>query len=441
MKKALVVLVALLMLMCCSFISIGVNSPYNGIVQSRTVTDSAKLIYSKKFGTNYKNSPTTPLVVGDTLIVASGKRLYKLKAADGTVLNQVDMIESNMYALALPLYADGKIIVQLDNGTIQAFSFETFESLWIYKDKLAGQSLTPITYSYGYIYTGFWNGEEENANYVCISVKDENPEKTTERKLPRWTYKVKGGFYGAGCTVTEKFVIFGSDDGKRQSNGESKIISLFKDNGKLADTLSVKGDIRAGVVYSEEEDAYYTAAKSGYIYKFRMNKKTGKLAYVNSFATKGGVTATPIIYNGKIYVGSSNGSGGDFLVIDADTMKLIYSGKVAGYPQASALVSLGYKETTEKVYIYITLNVKPGGIVVFEDSENQKEAIQRELFMPDETMSEYCISTIATDEDGNLYYKNDSGNIFAIGRQKETISLLEWIIRFIVNVINNVIKK
>lgn len=60
------------------------------------------------------------------------------------------------------------IFAPLADGRVQAFNAETLESLWVYQDMLKGQSLSPITYSDGYIYTGFWNAETKDANYVCI---------------------------------------------------------------------------------------------------------------------------------------------------------------------------------------------------------------------------------------------------------------------------------
>lgn len=432
MKKTIALILALVsMLTLFSSVSCGAVSSYNGVVSCKTVVSSPTLLYSKKFGGNYKNSPTVPLVVKDTVIVVSGNKLYKLSAENGEVLAMSDMVGSNMYSVASPLYADGKIFVQLDNGTVQAFSYETMESLWVYEDKLGGQALTPITYSYGYIYTGFWNGEDEYANYVCLSSKDEDRKKATEAKTPRWTYKAKGGFYGAGCTVTAKFVVFGKDDGERQSLGKSKIISLYKDSGKVASSLSVKGDIRSGVVYSDEEKAYYTASKSGYVYRFKMNSESGKLSTLTTYSAKGSITATPVIYKGRLYIGAQNGAKGELLVLNAKTMKKIYSGETDGYPQASVLLCNGYEAESGKVYVYLTCNTKPGGITVFEDSDGQTSPVSRVLFSPDETQSEYCISTISADENGNLYYKNDSGNIFAVGKSAEKINILNLILNFI----------
>ena len=121
-----------------------------------------------------------------------------------------------------------------------------------------------------------------------------------------------------------------------------------------------------------------------------------------------------VVYNGRLYVGCQNSTAGKFIVLDAKTMKEIYTADMQGYPQASMLASTAYEEATGKIYIYSTYNAKPGGITVFEDSQGQTTAVKTELFTPSEDMQQYCISTISVGSDGTLYYKNDSGNIFAL---------------------------
>ena len=69
----------------------------------------------------------------------------------------------------------------------------------MYKRQLGGQPNCPITVRDGYLYTGFWGGETKKANYVCLSITDEDPTQETEEKLATWTYAQKGGFYWAGA--------------------------------------------------------------------------------------------------------------------------------------------------------------------------------------------------------------------------------------------------
>lgn len=440
MKKILSFFLTLLILILSLNITVFAQSQaYAGITSAQTPISDASLLFSKKFGGSYKAAPTPPIVVGDTILIVSGVKLYKLNAETGEEISSVKMEGSTLYTTVSPLYADGKIFVSLDEGIIQAFDYETMKSLWVYTDAIGGQALCPITYDNGYIYTGFWVDETEYANYVCLSTEDGNVNEENEIKDAVWTYKALGGFYWTGCCVTDKYVIFGKDDGKNNSENNSEIISLNKSTGKAISSLTVKGDIRSSVTYSPEADSFYTSSKAGFIYKFTLDT-SGKLYLLKTYIASGAVTATPVIYGGRLYVGCQNGSAGKFLVLDAKTMKEIYSADMPGYPQASMLISVGYEELSGKVYIYSTYNAKPGGITVFEDSQGQTKAVKTELFTPEAETQQYCISTISAGEDGTLYYKNDSGNIFALKEGKTSVqSLLQRIIDSIKNLISKII--
>lgn len=437
MKKLLCALMTVILLFITASPVFAVNTVYTNITSAQTPTTAASLLFSKKFGGNYKASPTPPVVVGDTILLVSGVKLYKLNAKTGEEIASVKMQGSTLYATVSPLYADGKVFVALDDGIVQAFDYETMKSLWIYTDSIGGQALCPITYDNGYIYTGFWVAETEYANYVCLSVKDENTKKETESKSAKWTYKALGGFYWAGCCVTDKHIVFGKDDGKKDSTNSSKLISLNKSTGKAVSSLTVKGDIRSSVTYSAETNSYYASSKAGYIYKFNMDS-SGKLSSLKAYKASGAVTATPVIYGGRLYAGCQKNTAGEFVVLNADTMKEIYTCDMQGYPQASMLVSTSYEEATGKVYIYSTYNAKPGGITVFEDSKGQTSAVKTELYTPEGDMQQYCISRISVSEDGTLYYKNDSGNIFALTEEK-TVS--QSIFQKIIAAIKNIIAK
>lgn len=391
--------------------SYAVSEAFSRVTTAKTPVSSCGLKFSKRLGSGFKNAPTGPIVAEGVLIVAAGSKLYKMDAQTGETLAMVRLEGSLGFATVSPTYADGKIFVPLDSGKIQAFDFKTFRSIWVYSDSLGGQAISPITYDSGYVYTGFWNDEEQDGNFVCLSVKDENPKKQTEAKKARWTYKHKGGFYWAGAAVTESFVIVGGDDGKEGSSSASKIFSLNKKTGKLVSSLETKGDIRSSVTYDEESSFLFTASKSGFVYRFSLNKKSGKLSSLKAFRAVGAVTSTPVAVNSRVYFGCADGKKGRFVVLNASTMKQIYYAEMNGYPQSTALVSI---RENKKVYVYMTYNIKPGGITVFEDSPSRKSAKKSELFTPSGSMSQYCVCSVNCGEDGTLYYKNDSGFIFAV---------------------------
>lgn len=419
LKKCLSFLLCVLLLLSAfSALSFAAVKAESRITFAATPTASASLKFSKRFGAGFMASPTTPVVVGDTLIVASAKKLYKLDAQTGEEIQSVSLFGSIGFGVVSPLYVDGKIFVQLDGAKIQAFDFETMKSLWLYSDPLGGQALSPVTYDNGYIYTGFWNAEDENANFVCISTKDEQPKKETESKKARWKYTVKGGFYWAGAAVTENYVVVGTDDGTKGNGGNSRLLALKKSNGKLASFLKTKGDIRSSVTYDENEKAFFAASKAGIVYRFKLREKNGKLFSLSSFKADGSVTSSPVSYNGRLYFACLNGQKGKFVVLDSSSMKKIYDCEMLGYSQSTALVCARYDG---KVYIYMTYNEKPGGVTVFEDSKDRKTAKKTELFKPSGSMSQYCISSVTAGDDGTIYYKNDSGYIFALYQNPSVI--------------------
>jgi hypothetical protein len=89
-------------------------------------------------------------------------------------------------------------------------------------------------------------------------------------------------------------------------------------------------------------------------------------------------------------------------------MKILHSVSMKGYPQNEVTLSV----QDNKTFVYSTYNASPGGISIIDVSADKVSAT--DLFIPDEGMRNYCISPIEVSEDGTLFYKNDSGYIFAI---------------------------
>ena len=149
MKKILSLLFAVIILassLC--LLSYGVGQAYMGVTTAKTPINNVSLLFSKKFGGNYKAAPTPPVVVGDTVLLVSGVKLYKLNAETGEEIASVKMEGSTLYTTVSPLYADGKIFVSLDEGIVQAFDYKTMKSLWVYTDKIGGQALLGYVRAY-----------------------------------------------------------------------------------------------------------------------------------------------------------------------------------------------------------------------------------------------------------------------------------------------------
>lgn len=404
----------------------------NGVVNWETPENSSTALekWSKKLGGSWEASVTPPLILGGQLYVASGKYIYRLDRNTGEIQATSDPLSGSMVYAMIPLtYAEGMLFAQIGGGKIQAISATTLKSLWI-SESIGGQTISPVTYKDGYIYTGTWDNETTAGTYFCLSVTDEDPTRGDEVKYCTWKYNHKGGFYWAGAYASKDYLVFGSDDGAENDYTNTAILySVNTHTGLLIDQKTgLKGDIRSTIVY--QNGYVYFTTKGGYLYRIAMNQD-GTFGQTDSISLGGMATASPVIYKGRIYVGVC-GTGGQFnpdgghhfavLTETASGLSLAYNVSIPGYPQAAPLLSTAYENRDYngdglpdgRVYLYFTYNAKPGGIYMLTDAPGQTSGTAAEIFRPENDQAEYCISTICADRDGTLYFKNDSNYLMAV---------------------------
>lgn len=433
------------------------NSNNNSVISVRTPVQAsgAALYWSTKLGEGYGGQATgAPLLVDGYMIVTAKDKIYKLNRFTGEILLEKNMCGASSFNIVPPTYAEGMIFVGLANGTIQAFRADTLESLWIYRDELKGQPNSPIKYHNGYIYTGFWNSETKNANFVCVSVTDEAPEQTNEDKIATWTYTQQGGFYWAGAYVCEDYLLVGTDDGEEDCTQQtSQLLSLNPMTGKVIDRITgLNGDIRSSVCYDEVTDRYYVTTKGGSFYGFAVSQDgtfqkdtEGLQGYALQEIRLGGMsTSTPVVYNGRAYVGVSGtsqftaDSGHGVAVLDLVNWNMAYKAETRGYPQTSGLLTTAY-EADGYVYVYFIDNYTPGEVRYIKDKPGVTEVLEpyvesdgtatKEyapiLFTPSQAQAQYAICTPVADEYGTIYFKNDSAYIMAVGSNIERIEVAQ----------------
>ena len=396
----------------------------NGVTAAKTpkTANAAKELWAVKLGTGYANAPTPQLLINGHLYLQSGKKLYILDPKTGDTLKSTTLMGSSFYTTNPVAYGGGMIFASIDDGNdsyIQALNAETLESLWV-SEKVSGQLITPVTYHNGYLYTGTWNGEKQTGTYYMLSTTDEDTAKPDETKKVLWKLDHKGGFYWAGAYATDKYVVFGSDDGTGESDSESAVLySVNPLNGAVISKITgLKGDIRSSITY---QDRYvYFTTKGGMLYRVAIDEN-GTLGEVESFDMGYMGTGTPVISDGVVFV-SRSGEGvdqfnciGAAYAIDAKTMEKIAEVEIDGYIQSSMLLSTAYKESDKALYLYATYNKKPGGMLVIKYDLANKTLTKEALYTPTGDKVEYNICSPVCDADGNIYFKNDSGYIFAIG--------------------------
>ena len=441
-----------------------VSNTNNNVVNSKipTLADDAVLNWATKVGEGYdSNAIGTPIIVGDSLIFCSGTRLYKMDKYNGTVQAYSEMAGRSSYNIVPPTYADNKIFVGLANGTVQAFDAQTLKSLWIYKDRLSGQPNSPIVYSNGCVYTGFWNSEDAEANYVCISAKDEDAESDLEEKQSIWQYTHKGGFYWAGAYACSDYLLVGTDDGQNGSSSKTScLLSLNPTNGKVIDKIEgLNGDIRSSVSYDNQTDRYYFTSKGGSFYSAAVNsngtfKKNADSYDIKEIKLENGTdstamsTAAPVVHNGRAYIGVSGSSqfteysGHNITVIDLDSFKIAYRVPTKGYPQATGLLTTAYEDKDGYSYVYFVDNYTPGKVRFIKDKKGVTSVVDgvtescnnggkitkvkncaQVLFTPVEAQANYALATPVADTDGTLYMKNDSAYMMSIGSKIDSLEV------------------
>lgn len=134
------------------------------------------------------------------IITYAGDKIYRVDTVSGEVKVKANMDHKSSFSITPPVYADGMVFVALSGGTVQAFNAATLESLWIYTDKLGGQPNCPLKVKNGYLYTGFWNSETGNANFVCLSITDEDPAQSKKASAPPGTIPARAASTGRALT-------------------------------------------------------------------------------------------------------------------------------------------------------------------------------------------------------------------------------------------------
>ena len=111
------------------------------------------------------------------------------------------------------------------------------------------------------------------------------------------------------------------------------------------------------------------------------------------------------------YVGGQKADySGVFSIIDLSTMQIVQTAAAPADIKSAPLLSTGH---AGEVYAYFTSNANPGALYAVKYGSDEAEA--RVVFTPSGDDQNYCMASVIADENGTLYYTNDSGKLFAVG--------------------------
>lgn len=389
------------------------NAGGTTLVNTPTPTESAAELWKVNLATAADKwvSLGDPIIAGGYVFVTTNSELVKIDNA-GKVVARVSK-GGTTYYFSRPVYADGLIISANDDGSVYAFSAETLECVWktsALEAPAAGgryQANSTMTVANGCVYAEFVTGAGASGTatggaMVCIDIA--TGKIVWSDVITKTGSSTGEGYYWAGAAASGSDLVIGDESGcVKLIDGKS---------GKVKSSVSLSGNpVRATIVSAGTEGGNPVFLAIGRqpatLYKIVREGDALRLADSCEFAKVS--TSTPAVANGKVYVGGSDSSNnGQFTVVDLASMKVektLDMGKMAEV-KASPIASVQGSD----VYVYFTCNKTPGAVYCFNQSTG--EAV--EIYTPSGSNANYCTASVIADVQGNLYYTNDSGTLFAL---------------------------
>lgn len=427
-KKFLCIMLVLMML----FTSIPALSFAGEVVKA--YPDDPNYTYVKWTVSDGAMNTGLPYIIDDSIVAVGNKELIWIDKETGKVTTKTNLTGNPSYGgyAIQPTYdeTNGMLYIPLNQGVIEKVNVHTQKSVGTFTEsELKGQCISKILYDNGYLYVGFWNQEEKDAKFCCIDAS------TMKEK---WSYKHKGGFYWAEATAIGNYIVVGSDDGSPEKEQADGTVYVFnKSNANPVQPVSSlkitgSGDIRSKMVYDGVSDRIYFTGKGGKLMSLAFDSSTGALSDLKTLNMESASTCTPVIYDDYIFVGTT--ASKKLLIVDKDTLTLKAFTVLNGGVQETPLVVDYYKDSLGYLYIYETYNANPGGISLIKinlsamasaatntDLKGQPSVASVTDIYEANGYENYCLAPVIDDNQGNLYYKNDSGYIFAIAKSDSLV--------------------
>ena len=420
---------------------------------------------------------STPIITGDRIYVANRDVLYELDKKTGKVLSEL-ALPTRMNSVCDPALVGSRLYIPLSGGIITCVDIIAHQILWSSENMSVRydkdfQTLGRLRYYDGYLYAGTWcrsetapgsvSSDKDIASegvFFCINAQDGQTV---------WTYKDNDnpvGFYWTECVKSHGRIFFTAEDGTliSHSPGTQTIEILSAAGGDMSGTHTarVSGNepingvyeeraltggmqLRNGLCLSDDGNSIYTVSKAGALIEIALaddgSVKDVKTTALMPDASNVNCTSTPTFCDGTLYIGCAADGAGYLCVVDATTLKLRYAAKGQPYGEiksrplvirettyatcSGAAASLNVSDVNissqadETRYIYFTANEKTGSLYRLIDTPAATSGNIETVFTP-YSAKQYCLADVVTDEDGILYYSNDSGTLFAIGETEKS---------------------
>ncbi len=347
-----------------------------------------------------------PLVVGDMVYVSTFDGSVWAYDKNTGVLQWTNSSSGGGFLTGNLAYGNGKLFVPTNAGKVHAFDAVTGVQLWNVTVS-SGELNSPITFIGDRIYIGDFEGDNK---YYCYDGTGTEcwSRPSSSGKQYKW----------AGASVVGSsgdYLVFG-DDG-------SYITSVNKNDGTTVDELNMSSlwpgfdalQISSSICYNEENNRIYFSSKAGYCYAVGMNPDgTFNESDVIRQDIDLASTSTPVVYNGRVYVGSGlYGSNGKFYCLNESDLSPIWSHTPNGGVQASPVISTAYDNGDGEIYIYFTTNSQYSKTYCLKDLPGNTQMDVMWEYQPPSEKNQYTLQGVSI-SNGRIFYGNDLGYLFSL---------------------------
>ena len=383
------------------------NSIHAGYSSSSAPTQDPELLWQnltsseqESCGSGGINVP--PVISGNTVFVIAGNAsVWAFNKENGDLIWNKD-IGGSLTQTSTPALGDGKLFVPTQEGDIYAFDPETGAELWN-THITDGNFECPLTYSDHKLYIGDGlEGGTETKYYYCYN----------DSGSLVWKHENTNtsGFLWSGSVVVGNYLVYPVFEGK--------MVCLEKDTGNFVDevdfsnssdvsfALTDPGMFRCSVTYADS--ALYTSSErgqdTGYCFKVGFDPETGQFLDSGWAVSIGFSTSTPVVYDGRVYVGhGEHGDSGSLFCLNDSDGTVIWETPVSGGVKSSPVLSI----VNGDPYIYFTEALSDGSIYCL----NPDGTLAWHYNPPED--SAYTLQGAAL-SDGKVYYGTDNGYLYCI---------------------------
>lgn len=365
-----------------------------------------------------------PVLVDGKLYMVSGGTLQVIDSSTGAVLATKKISTKSGY-FCRPVYAEGLLIVPLDDGRLMAYTLYSADSadplklVWETPRIAANgatQTLSSLTVAGGRVFAAFsvvdWMNPLNGTGYiVSASLKDGSSWQVTSEN---------DEYYWAGAAS------HGSDIVIADEKGTAYLLSGT--DGSEISSVSLGSASHASITKVSDSE-YLAVTTDGVLHVLSVSGS--KISETGSVKFCDRSTSTAVISNGIAFVGGSTGTSWPYegTLSAIDLSRIGEQGYVPqtvevghGAVQSAPLVVAGSSKTS----IYVTTNSIPGGLSLVSYENGTLSAVQTIFTLGDANYQNYCTASPIASASGLIFYTNDSGYLFALKRIPGT----SWTISF-----------